>query len=262
MSDGARYSLASEEYPEEKDEFWGYAQDATGLFTPLADDMRRVQLLGCAPQGGLLRSLDHLGGKRATAGRGNLHLLDPSGKQIGEYFLGPVKAEAVRPSARGSGLVDVTVSLWSEVLLPESEWPWELIRTKRLDRPGMWHSLGPAGRLGWLSVALHHSEYRGLSDDPPGTRYELDGEHIVDADSFYCAIGEAVNGPGGFFGWNLGALDDCLCGRAGATPPFTLAWHRSDLARERLTSPVESGGILFDVILEVLRDKRVDVILR
>ncbi|WP_372346599.1 barstar family protein [Streptomyces sp. KL116D] len=56
----------------------------------------------------------------------------------------------------------------------------------------------------------------------------LDGRHIVDRDTFCCAIGEAINGPGGYFGWNLDALDDCLCGGWGATTPFTLHWDSID----------------------------------
>ncbi|MFD9242801.1 barstar family protein [Streptomyces sp. NPDC059556] len=39
--------------------------------------------------------------------------------------------------------------------------------------------------------------------------------------------GEAVNGPGGYFGWNLDALDDCFFGGWGAAPAFTLFWGSS-----------------------------------
>lgn len=30
--------------------------------------------------------------------------------------------------------------------------------------------------------------------------YEIDGDQILDTDGFWTAIGEAVNGPGGYFG--------------------------------------------------------------
>lgn len=258
---GARYSLTGDAYPDEN-EFWGHAQDAIGLFTPLAEGLRRVTLLGCAPQGRLRRSLEHLGGKRANAGNGCLHLLDSSGTPIGDYVINHVTAEAVKPSATGTGLVDLTVHLSCDNLLPESDRPWELIRTKQLNRPGMWHSLNPTGRRAWLSVALNHHHYRALPDDPPGTRYELDGRHIVDADSFYCALGEAINGPGGYFGCNLDALVDCLRGRWGATSPFTLTWSHSNFARSRLTTQIEttSGTVpLLDLIMQILQDGRVDI---
>lgn len=46
---------------------------------------------------------------------------------------------------------------------------------------------------------------------------------------------KAINGPGGYFGWNLNALDDCLRGGFGARAPFTLVWSDSQVARQSLT---------------------------
>ncbi|MGW2403259.1 barstar family protein [Streptomyces sp. NPDC001739] len=79
----------------------------------------------------------------------------------------------------------------------------------------------------------------------------MDGRHIVDEDSFYCALGEAINGPGGYFGWNLDAVDDCLRGRWGATPPFTLEWQHSTDARAHLA-----------LLLEIFEERGIEVILK
>ncbi|MDX3095068.1 barstar family protein [Streptomyces sp. ME19-03-3] len=82
----------------------------------------------------------------------------------------------------------------------------------------------------------------------------------------HCASGEAVNRPGGYFGWNADALDDCLIGGWGASAPFTLEWNHSDLARSRLTKPYRLAGggsaTFFEVVLEVLGRRRAEVILR
>jgi RNAse (barnase) inhibitor barstar len=59
----------------------------------------------------------------------------------------------------------------------------------------------------------------------------LDGLNVTDLAGFYCAIGEAVNGPGGYFGWNPDALHDCLRGGWGAAQPFRLIWHDAAVAR-------------------------------
>ncbi|MGM9383125.1 barstar family protein [Streptomyces antibioticus] len=94
--------------------------------------------------------------------------------------------------------------------------------------------------------------------------FTLDGRHITDEDSFYCAIGEAVNGPGGYFGWNLAALDDCLRGGWGATAPFTLRWDSSAKTRAQLAErlPVsDRETTVFDLILEILEKRGVSVIL-
>ncbi|GAA1391342.1 hypothetical protein GCM10009639_21050 [Kitasatospora putterlickiae] len=68
------------------------------------------------------------------------------------------------------------------------------------------------------------------------TVYLLDGTRIRTTDDFWHAIGEAVNGPGGYFGRNLDALADCLGGGFG-TPDdgdFAVEWHDHGVSREHL----------------------------
>ena len=67
-------------------------------------------------------------------------------------------------------------------------------------------------------------------------RYVIDGRRTQTLEGFFAAAGEAVNGPGGYFGTNLDALGDCLTGGFG-TPDdgdFTFVWTCSTLAREHL----------------------------
>ncbi|WP_418960112.1 barstar family protein [Streptomyces tritici] len=269
-ADGHKFALTSDE---DDSDFWGSGHGAEGFFTPLPDEegARRVRLTGCLPQGGLLRSVDRVGSRRAVAGNAWFALLDNGGTTMGSYFVNDVTVIDVGPSAPGLGLglglVDLTVSLWCEDALAGSEKVWDLIRTGRLDRTGMWHELTPEDRRAWLSVALWSRQYqrRGRPDEPAGQVFVLDGRHIVDRDTFYCAIGEAVNGPCGYFGWNLDALDDCLRGGWGATPPFTLHWDFSTEARAQLAGSVSTGdgdASLFDVLLEIFEERGVDVILR
>src|SRR3954468_6695839 len=133
-----------------------------------------------------------------------------------------------------------------------------------LTQKGIWRSLGPAGRRAWLSVALNHHAYRSPAEDAVGAEYELDGRQVVDENSFYCALGEAVNGPGGYFGWNLDALVDCLRGSWRARPPFALHWRRSDIARLHLLEhkPTATGSApLLELLLEILHGGGVDVVM-
>ncbi|WP_030548832.1 barstar family protein [Streptomyces albus] len=261
-----KYALTSDE---DKACFWGFAHDAEGLFTPLpgADEgARRVLFTGCDPRGGLLESTGRIGSRRAEAGNAWLGVLDTEGASMGTYFVNDVTVADVRPSTRGAGLVDLTVTLWCDMALPGADEVWELLRTGRLDRSGLWHGLGPEDRQAWLSVALLSREHRrrGRPDAPPGQVFTLDGSYVVDADSFSCAMGEAVNGPCGYFGWNLGALNDCLRGRWGATPPFTLEWQHAAEARARLektTVTADGEETLLDAILEIFAERGVDVVL-
>nr|WP_245238928.1 barstar family protein [Streptomyces sp. MZ04] len=74
-----------------------------------------------------------------------------------------------------------------------------------------------------------------------------------------------MNGPGGYFGWNLDAVDDCLRGRWGASPPFTLEWQHSDVARSHLVHhhAVEGDtGTLFELLLRIFEGRGIEVLLR
>ncbi|MEU6324259.1 barstar family protein [Streptomyces sp. NPDC047009] len=141
-------------------------------------------------------------------------------------------------------------------------------RTGHLNRKGLWGALDAEGRKAWLSFALWSRDYqrRGHpADAAPGQVFTLDGRQVVDVDSFYCALGEAINGPGGYFGWNLSAVDDCLRGRFGASPPFTLQWLHSDIATSEPVSHDAAGGDTatdLQVLLEIFADHGIDVLMR
>ncbi|WP_433788783.1 barstar family protein [Actinoplanes sp. CA-252034] len=72
--------------------------------------------------------------------------------------------------------------------------------------------------------------------------------------------------PGGYFGWNLDALDECLPGRFGAVAPFRLVWHDSAVAREHLVAgydPRRLGpAITLDYLLDMLEAHHVKIDLR
>ncbi|MFW5437318.1 hypothetical protein [Paenibacillus apiarius] len=42
---------------------------------------------------------------------------------------------------------------------------------------------------------------------------------MSDYASFFCALGESINGPGGYFGFDFNSLIDCLHGGYGAVSP-------------------------------------------
>ena len=68
------------------------------------------------------------------------------------------------------------------------------------------------------------------------TIYVLDGSQITTLEDFWRVVGEAVNGPGGYFGRNLDAFNDCIGGGFG-TPDdgdFEFHWHDHTVSREHL----------------------------
>ncbi|KAK2595049.1 hypothetical protein QQS21_007239 [Conoideocrella luteorostrata] len=67
--------------------------------------------------------------------------------------------------------------------------------------------------------------------------YVLDGTEIKSLDDFWKEIGEAVNGPGGYFGRNLDSFHDCLRGGGFGTPAdgnFCFEWQGHEVSRQHL----------------------------
>ncbi|MFD3441425.1 barstar family protein [Streptomyces sp. NPDC058685] len=69
--------------------------------------------------------------------------------------------------------------------------------------------------------------------------YVIDGAEVTGLDSFWRVIGEAVNGPEGYFGRNLDAFADCLGGGMG-TPDdgdYVIEWRDHESSRRALGHP-------------------------
>ncbi|MBF6178614.1 barstar family protein [Nocardia otitidiscaviarum] len=252
---------------DDNDEHWGDIRDVRGLLTSRVGEGRReIDLIGCAPRGKLRRCLDSRPAGEVQVGNARLDVLDADGVSMGSYFVSGMALTGLRPSVLGSGLTDLGVTVDCDNAAYGGEWVWNLIRDGELNRRNIWRGLDAAERTAWLAVALWTSAYqrRGRPDQAAGHVFTLDGRTITDMVSFYCALGEAINGPGGYFGWNLDALADCLRGGWGATNPFTLEWLYSEVAREHLLTSHDpaNGQPRFDLLLEVFQENGIEVILR
>lgn len=97
---------------------------------------------------------------------------------------------------------------------------WEDWRQSLPTAINLWSGFSVEKRKGWLEVVRKH--FKITSKDEKHGTYFLDATYVTDSTSFFCAIGEAINGPGGYFGFDFMTLRDCLCGGFGAVPPFTI----------------------------------------
>jgi hypothetical protein len=238
------------------------SRDVAGFFdqppreTPARHE---IWLLGTDPPAGP-------GPSARWIGNAELQILDPAGTPIGGYYLGGAEALRYRPHADDPGSVDVLVTgVFFALPRPLAGSVWRRWQLGRPTRRNEWAGYPPAGREAWLEVTRIHFAYRDpVPDAPAGAAFELDGTHVSDAASLYCALGEAVNGPGGYFGAGLDGLRDCLAGGFGARPPFRLTWYSADVARTGLGwAPGGSGGATyFDAVLHVLTEAGVDVVAR
>ncbi|MFE4668332.1 hypothetical protein ACFRI7_04060 [Streptomyces sp. NPDC056716] len=91
--------------------------------------------------------------------------------------------------------VDLTLAPWSERPPLAAEQVWRLWSEGRPPEPGSWARCDTAGREFWPRTALDNHPH-GRRDSPADTTYHLNGRHITAHPGFFCALGEAVNGPG------------------------------------------------------------------
>lgn len=157
------------------------------------------------------------------------------------------------PSSHGADLIDLELDGEFFTPVPPYAQPvWEQWLTGAPDTFGAWAALDTRRREVWLDLVRERACRRDRRDRPAGRAYELDGRQITDEPGLYLALGEAVNGPGGYFGGCLDALTDCLRGSFGYTAPATLLWRDAATARERLSRTLTPRGRPFDLFAEVL----------
>lgn len=243
----------------------GVCRDASDVVPPDGAPSRTpLRLLGCAP-GPELRAALGTGTRRSLRlDEAVLEVLGDRGEAVLDRY---VTAEVAgwRPSALGPGLVDVDLAdgVW-EPFPARSRALWDRWLAGPPAESGTWS--GYANRERSLSLGLVRD--RGCAGPrparPAGLVYNLDGRHVTDEPGLHLALGEAVNGPGGYFGCNADALADCLRGGFGVTTPCTLVWRDSAVARRALGVTLNSHGepdSRFGLVLEVLAEGGVEVVL-
>ncbi|TDC66884.1 barstar family protein [Streptomyces hainanensis] len=232
-----------------------HARELTGFFStpeeeePEPGGWRPFQLLGCVLEPELIRLLDRP--RRRELPDVEVVIRTDDGQPIGAYYVGGPTVLAQHPAADGT--LDLLLNgFFFRYPHPAAEAVWAAWRRAFPPAPGGWATDGPAHRAGWLEAARIHASTPGvppLDDQPPGRDYQVAGGSVTDRAAFYCALGEAINGPGGYFGAGSDALRDCLAGGFGARPPFRLVWHDYDVTRrsvpdlDRLLEPLLAVGV-------------------
>jgi hypothetical protein len=186
-----------------------------------------------------------------------LQVLDLRGEVVGAYYIG--EAQIVEShKARAEGFADLVVSfLGYSCPFPYGGSVWRY-----------WTAIGPKARgewrqfpADWHSSWLHVVQTAWFQAGREATRYRLlrshfmDGSGMANAASLYCELGEAINGPRGYFGWGPDALADCLRSAVGSGS-FQVVWQDFDMSEESL------GESSVDEVASLLREFGVQLILR
>ncbi|MFD5950349.1 barstar family protein [Streptomyces collinus] len=181
-----------------------------------------------------------------------LEIRDDSGEPLTDRLLRP-KVRAWHPSSHGPDLIDLELDEELDRPVPGYARPlWDRWLAGPPEAPGAWAGLDTREREAWLELVRDRGCRLKHQDRPAGQSYELDGRHITDEPSLYLALGEAFNGPGGYFGGCVAALTDCLRGTFGYTAPATLLWRDIAPARKHLSHVLTAEGEPYDLVALVL----------
>ncbi|MER5948870.1 barstar family protein [Streptomyces sp. NPDC001904] len=220
-----------------------------------------LTLIGCEPAEPLLAVLRRpRKWERAWAG---LWALDRTGRVMYRHPVG-LRIETARPSVLGGILLDIELADGGDDRPPLSarhvwETWWRGVPVTR----NRWAPLSAEARSQWLDLTAVGMS--GQGPDRSGGVHHLDGTYVTDAPGLHCALGEALAGPGGYYGREWNAFRDCLHGGFGVTAPFTLVWRHADVARRALAQDIwdpERGLSYFEEIVQVLEAFGVTVVLR
>ncbi|MGW1956960.1 barstar family protein [Streptomyces sp. NPDC001920] len=228
----------------------GSCREFTRILPPDLPEPSLV-LRGLAPHDPLVRA-------RRASNRRILHLdevrleiRDDRGEPLTDRPLWP-KVRACKPSSFGTDLVDLELDGGLEPVPTHARRVWERGLAGPPDAPGEWTGLDTRQREAWLDLVRERGcrlRHRGR---PAGQAYELDGRYITDEPALHLALGEAVNGPGGYFGGCLDAVADCLRGGFGHTAPASLLWRDAATAREHLSRVLAPEGEPYDLVATVI----------
>ncbi|WP_433401925.1 barstar family protein [Streptomyces sp. CA-146814] len=230
----------------------GACREFVRVLPPDEQSAHPLVLRGLA-QGDQLRAALIKGTRRALElEQAALEIRDDGGEPLTELLL-RTRVRAWRPSSYGTDRIDLELDGGSFTPVPEYARPiWERWFTGPPDTKGVWGGLDTRLRNAWLDLVRERACRGTRRDRPAGHAYELDGRHVTDEPALYLALGEAVNGPGGYFGGCPAALDDCLGGAFGYTAPASLLWREAATAREHLSQALTPDGRPYDLFGMVL----------
>jgi hypothetical protein len=237
-----RYSIVEDEDEEVLGYFDSVAGLSGGFFVEVeGGQYSQIEIIDCYPLG---RLESWFWGpqtvRNARLGNVRFAILNRDQEVIGSYYLATailLKRSRSEDDVRLGNIV--TAGLLPAPAHPDALRLWDTWRAQAPVKNDLWVPLRPEERAAWLEIVRLYDANRRKVPRIASMEavIELDGANITDYPGFFCAIGEAINGPGGYFGADLDGLNDCLRGGFGIVPPFILRWLNPEVARQSLTWP-------------------------
>lgn len=129
---------------------------------------------------------------------------------------------------------------------------WKMRLNHEITKKIIWKNFRKEELQGWLVYALHTTRIDKVKEN---ISIEIDGNEFHNLDSFFCTLGEEVNGVAGYFGRGIYALYDCMRGDFGVKSISKLTWINHQRSKKLFKTK-------FDEILQIFEDYRVQVVLK
>lgn len=189
-------------------------------------------------------------------------ILNVKGVRIGEYFVASARVRSVSEVA-SAGFSAAISGFMTQLPHHNAERLWEQRAVGSPVESNQWAGLSVSARAAWLEVARMYLPPAGLEvrQDPV---IMVDGANVEDPISFFCAIGEAVNGPGGYFGANLDSFEDCMHGGFGISGSATFILRNFRAAIEslsRIPVPLSTRCTYWNAVREIFAATHIDVVI-
>ncbi|MEN8652129.1 hypothetical protein ABCR94_16345 [Streptomyces sp. 21So2-11] len=244
------------------EESWGSCKQVALVHKQPEPDPIPLRLRGCEPSGRLLAALEQ-GEDQFDLGGVYLGPLDRTGRTIDEHWIF-LHVESWSYSTPGAGRVDLTLDIsCDDFRTAGARKAHELWSAGPPSEPNLWAALDSTGRAAWSRATERNLSARRTPDAPPGATYHLDGRHTTDVIGFCLALGEAMNGPGGYFGTSFDTIAYHLEQAHAVQRPFTLVWHDHHIARTCLgrTPLLYARSPSFKEILGFFAGREIEVLL-
>ncbi|MFG2023837.1 barstar family protein [Streptomyces sp. NPDC048825] len=208
-----------------------------------------------SPEVVFLRAREVNKGKRRTDDA-VLQIVNRQGECIGEYFIGRAVLGDTGAESPDGKISSVSYRFFGNRCdYPAAAKIWRRWASGVTVKRGEWLQWPVRQHSAWLHVVqtawftANRSAARYGVDDV----IHLDGAHIATKSGFFCALGEAVNGPGGYYGSNLDALADCISSNSGEGPLVKIVW------RDFRASQGSLDHVFLDSLMGVMREFNIDV---
>ncbi|HEY6795881.1 MAG TPA: barstar family protein [Kineosporiaceae bacterium] len=163
-----------------------------------------------------------------------MEVIDRNGQTIGRYYIGRVRPIVQRTR---DDLLELDFSFYGfSCGYPRAGDIWRRWASGAPIKAGEWMDYPAYLHETWLHVVQNVWFEKGRTATRYASEYAIaiDGDLMPDVAAFYCAIGEAVNGPGGYYGATLDGLAECLSSTRSNGVDFRLIWSHGDASRRML----------------------------